>query len=604
MPVPINWYSKSINSILMSDHKTSLRDAKAWLQENPSETATTAARIFKIKPDALRRSIARDTTQSQKHGGHNRLLSETQLAVLKQWIQQQYENGTGATKQMVYSAVCYLRNPSPAPSQSWVTKFIKHQLTEFHTITTKPISRQRTTAHNESVVIDWFKRYKEFLQKHGLLQEHSIKPGNLWNMDETGFRVGIPGGEQVLVPVGVHELYTPSPENRSSVTIVEAVSASGQVIPPVLIIQGKTHMEAWYHENLHGPERMMLSDSGYINDQLAIEWLQHFILHTGSSKDSEPKVLLLDSHASHHYPPFAIFAAEHQIFPFALPSHLTHIMQPLDVGIFQPYKHWHKVAVQTAIRSLDLQYNISSFLRDLPKIRVDTFKVRTVVHAFENAGMWPVDSTVAIKKIKKYSKPEKLPQTPASIPATFRDSEEQLQMWKAKIPVLLSSPSRQRYQDFLTGTEQVLVGAQLQELDYSILQKQVTEQRNQKSKSRRTLQLGGALTAADAHRVIQLKAQKEADKQAKQVARAAKSAAVQARKELHQAGVQARRKERERKNTVAGLLRAKEVVPPELQEPIPDPEALAKLAQATEITSDSSNGETDESDEESVIFLL
>ena len=88
------------------------------------------------------------------------------------------------------------------------------------------------------------------------------------------------------------------------------------------------------------------------------------------------------------------------------------------------------------------------------------------------------------------------------------------------------------------------------------------------------------------------------------MARAAKSAAVQARKELHQAGVQARRKERERKKTVAGLLRAKEVVPPELQEPIPDPEALAKLAQATEITSDSSNGETDESDEESVIFLL
>ena len=315
----------------MSDHKTSLRNAKEWLLKNPSEKAAVAARIFKIKPDALRRSIARDTAQPQRHGGQNRLLSDAQLAVVKQWIYQQYENGTGATKQMVYAAVCYLRNPLPAPSESWVTKFIKHELTEFHTITTKPISRQRTTAHDESVVIDWFERYNQFLQKH------CIKPDNLWNMDETGFRVGIPGGEQVLVPVGIHELYTPSPENRSSVTVVEAVSASGKVIPPVLIIQGKTHMESWYHKNLHGTERMMLSDLGYINDELAMEWLQHFIHYISSLEDLEdlePKVLLLDSHTSHHYPPFAILAEKHHIYPFTFPSHLTHIMQPLDVGIF------------------------------------------------------------------------------------------------------------------------------------------------------------------------------------------------------------------------------------------------------------------------------
>ncbi|KFZ13517.1 hypothetical protein V501_03673 [Pseudogymnoascus sp. VKM F-4519 (FW-2642)] len=285
-------------------------------------------------------------------------------------------------------------------------------------------------------------------------------------MDETGFRVGIPGGEQV-----------------SSVTVVEAVSASGKVIPPVLIIQGKTHMESWYHINLHGTERMMLSDSGYINDELAMEWLQHFIDHTGSSRDSEPKVLLLDSHASRHYPPFAILAEKH---------------------------------------------------------------LRTIVHAFENAGMWPVDSTVALNKIKKYSRPEKLPQTPARIPATLRDSEEQLQ--NSSITT--------------TSTAEVLAGAQLQEYDYSVLQKQVTEHRNHKSKSRRTLQLGGALTAADAHQAIQLKAQKEADKQAKQVARAAKSAAVQAYKELHRAGVDARKRERERKKMVATLMRAKEMVPP------------------------------------------
>ena len=63
-------------------------------------------------------------------------------------------------------------------------------------------------------------------------------------MDETGFRVGIPGGERVLVPRAVKQLYTLSPKNRISITIIEAVSAGGQTIPPVLVFPGKIHMES------------------------------------------------------------------------------------------------------------------------------------------------------------------------------------------------------------------------------------------------------------------------------------------------------------------------------------------------------------------------
>ena len=63
-------------------------------------------------------------------------------------------------------------------------------------------------------------------------------------MDETGFQVGIPGGEEVIVPHTVTELYTASPENRTSITIIEAVSARGKVTPPVLIMPTKSHMDS------------------------------------------------------------------------------------------------------------------------------------------------------------------------------------------------------------------------------------------------------------------------------------------------------------------------------------------------------------------------
>jgi hypothetical protein len=153
-------------------------------------------------------------------------------------------------------------------------------------------------------------------------------------MDETGFRIRIPGGERVIVPRAATELYTPSPENRTSITILEAVSAVGGVIPPVLIIPGKIHMDSWYHTSLEGTELILLSESGYFNSQLALRWLENFVKHT--DPHIEPKVLLLDSHISHTSHDFIIAAAEHNIIIYTFPSHLPRILQPLDVGIFQP----------------------------------------------------------------------------------------------------------------------------------------------------------------------------------------------------------------------------------------------------------------------------
>ena len=69
-------------------------------------------------------------------------------------------------------------------------------------------------------------------------------------MDETRFRIRIPGGERVIVPRAAKELYTPSPKNRTLITIIKTVLVIGGVIPPILIILGKIHMESWYHPNL------------------------------------------------------------------------------------------------------------------------------------------------------------------------------------------------------------------------------------------------------------------------------------------------------------------------------------------------------------------
>jgi hypothetical protein len=233
-------------------------------------------------------------------------------------------------------------------------------------------------------------------------------------------------------------MYVPMAENRKSVTVIESICAIRKEHPPVIIVLGRQHMESWYNEKLTGDELVLLSDSGYTNSELSMIFLEHFIKHTDASPNKRMKVLLMDSHTSHTTPEFVLRATEINIHPYPFPSHLTHVMQLLDVGVFQPYKHWHKKAVQHAMRSLDIDYNIASFFRDLAMIRTDTFKKGTIIGAFRDSGMWPINPQKALQKMKVYT-PLERPEATLEIPRTptkFMHSELKLQHWQAKIPDL------------------------------------------------------------------------------------------------------------------------------------------------------------------------
>jgi DDE superfamily endonuclease len=146
-------------------------------------------------------------------------------------------------------------------------------------------------------------------------------------------------------------LYTATAEDRKSLTIIETIIANGTTIPPVMIIQGKRHIENWYLEKLEKGVRVVLSDSRYTNKDISLILLNHIILHTNAGIDKPPKVLLIDRHGSHINLDFTIKATALNIHPYPFLRHLTYVLQPLDVGVFQPYKHWHKKAVQHAMRN-------------------------------------------------------------------------------------------------------------------------------------------------------------------------------------------------------------------------------------------------------------
>ena len=216
----------------------------------------------------------------------------------------------------------------------------------------------------------------------------------------------------------------------------------------------------------------MLLDSRYTNKEISLIYLDYIILYTNARLDKCLKVLLIDQHSSYIDPAFTIKATAHNIHLYPFPGHLTHVLQPLDVGVFQLYKHWHKKAVQHTMHNLDLNYNVASFMRDMQEIQAETFKKGTIYSAFWKAGMWPISCKTALAKMKIYAPPKipepKLP-TISQTPTHFAHAEYRLSHWTAKIKEKLSSPSQGPFDLWACSTERLLAGGELTVLQHAAL---------------------------------------------------------------------------------------------------------------------------------------
>src|SRR2546421_332473 len=127
-------------------------------------------------------------------------------------------------KEKMKQAIQWLReNPEEAPTTAARTYNIKKKALikawqrrrkrmkstpELHTIKTKPIASHRVDMHTEQTLREWFEtEYRPALEATGIRHGEHIH-----NMDEKGARICVPAGEEVVVPIGIKEMYTGIPE--------------------------------------------------------------------------------------------------------------------------------------------------------------------------------------------------------------------------------------------------------------------------------------------------------------------------------------------------------------------------------------------------------
>ena len=352
----------------------------------------------------VRRLRARWQGRQSKHerAAANRKLSEDQEVAICQYLDRLDIVGTSARLQMVTGCAKTIlqqahigSSPPPVVSEQWSRRFLSRHPEYF--IRKQPtIDVNRKNAHQPEDIHNWFERYQ------AVCNEYKIEIGDIYNFDETGFRIGVGRDQWIITRDPNRQSYLGSSTNRELVTVCETISGDGADLRPMIIVPGIIHQAVWY-ANTSIPDNYLVgtSETGYTNDELTMKWLVHFERFSSLRQIGTFRLLLLDGYGSHCTKEFIDYCDSHKVIPFCLPPHSSHLLQPLDVVVFQPYKHYHAEAVEAATRTGCGDFNKVEFLDRIDSIRQQTFKKSTITAAFRATGLIPYNPDIVISKLRE-----------------------------------------------------------------------------------------------------------------------------------------------------------------------------------------------------------
>ncbi|XP_030746032.1 uncharacterized protein LOC115874874 [Sitophilus oryzae] len=110
-------------------------------------------------------------------------------------------------------------------------------------------------------------------------------------------------------------------------------------VPPALIFPRK-RPKAELMDGCIPEATMFVSESGYVNSELFVQWLKHFKKHVRTSAENQV-LLILDNHSSHISLKCVTYAKNNYIHLLSLPPHSSHKMQPLDRTVFKVLKDYY-----------------------------------------------------------------------------------------------------------------------------------------------------------------------------------------------------------------------------------------------------------------------
>jgi hypothetical protein len=163
----------------------------------------------------------------------------------------------------------------------------------------------------------------------------------------------------VYGPKSARNHNVPTLDDRSHVSMLFTINAAGNSLPPLYIFMGERMQTDLLAHAPPGSSCRFNKESAYMNKEIFLEWFRDIFLVKISA--SRPQLLICDGHESHFSLELVELARANKIEIVLLPSHTSHVLQPLDKSVFSAFKKgWEKAKrLLSLLLSLSLSLSLS-----------------------------------------------------------------------------------------------------------------------------------------------------------------------------------------------------------------------------------------------------
>jgi hypothetical protein len=437
-----------------SSHKLTNQEGKILLalddiKNGRIKSIRGAAKLYEIPHTTLadRANGIKARVDKRPHGYK---LTQFEEDSLTEWILSMDSRGAAprpSTVREMANILLAARGTTPllTVGVNWASTFVNRR-DELQSRYSKRYDYQRALNEDPKSIKEWFSMVQHAIDENG------IQPEDIYNFDETGFAMGLISSQKVVTRAeyyGRRSILQPG--NREWVTAIETICADGYSLPPCIIFKGQVYIAGWFESSsLPTDWRIEVSNNGWTTDEIGLRWLQKiFIPYTTSRVRGRFRLLILDGHGSHLTPQFDRICAENDIIPLCMPSHSSHLLQPLDVGCFAVLKRAYGRFVSDLTRTGYNHIDKLDFLADYPRARLEAFQPNIIQSSFAATGIVPVNADRVLSKLnislRTPSPPSSRPSSRSSqftpkTPRTVKQLEKQAKMMKDLIDQRSKSP--------------------------------------------------------------------------------------------------------------------------------------------------------------------
>lgn len=381
-----------------------------------------AASVYGIPRSTIHDRVTNKYDGRSKCGAKS-VLTETEEARLAAWAVTMSQIGYGRTRKELVCTVKKIldedgrKNPfkNNTPGKDWLKSFFQRH-PELSVRTTLQLGKERALI-SPAKVQKWYDDLQRFIDTE--VKDTSIlkDPSRIYNADESGFSL-CPKGSQVIGYKGAPVVYNFTNSDKTQLTVMACMSASGHFVPPMIVYPGKR----FGYNPLDGFETAVLgrTDNGWMDSQLFCDWLTSvFIPAVDERQVKRPLLLLVDGHSTHITLQASDICLANGIVLYCLLEHASHVMQPLDLRLFSVLKESYKQSVrQWQVDNIGQMVTKRNFAPIFKRAWEKSTTTDVAVKGFRDAGLYPLNPDVVTQSIKlEPSKVFHQPPNPATSPS-------------------------------------------------------------------------------------------------------------------------------------------------------------------------------------------